>query len=103
LLRSGTSPGANYEEARGAESGRDFLHKLGMVLKELQEPRYWLRVVVGAGVTPNHAWEVVEKILTHLGLPVDPLRPSPARTPEWLPGVRRAADHEHDTGGYWAD
>ena len=45
---------------------------------------------------------VVEKILTHLGLPADPPCPSPARTPEWLPGVRRAADHEHDAGGHWA-
>ena len=46
---------------------------------------------------------VVETILTHLGLPADPPCPSPARTPEWLPGVRRAADHEYDTGGHWAD
>jgi hypothetical protein len=45
---------------------------------------------------------VVEKILTHLGLPADPPCPLPARTPEWLPGVRRAADHEH-AGGHWAD
>jgi hypothetical protein len=44
---------------------------------------------------------VVEKILTHLGLPADPPRPSPARTPAWLPGVRGAADHEHDAGGHW--
>ena len=48
LLRSGTSPGANYDEARGAESRRDFLHKVGIALKELQETRYWLRVVAGA-------------------------------------------------------
>ncbi len=46
---------------------------------------------------------VVEKILTHLGLPVDPPRPSPARTPAWLPGVRNAADHEDGVGGHWAD
>lgn len=46
LLRSGTSPGANYEEARGAESKRDFLHKLGISLKELQESRYWLKVIL---------------------------------------------------------
>jgi len=46
---------------------------------------------------------VVEKILGHLGLPVDPPRLSAARTPGWLPGVRRAADHENDAGGSWAD
>ncbi|MFB3895959.1 MAG: four helix bundle protein [bacterium] len=45
LLRSGSSPGANYEEACGAESKADFAHKLGIVLKELKETRYWLRIV----------------------------------------------------------
>jgi len=44
---------------------------------------------------------VVEKILTHLGLPVEPPRPSPARTPAWLPGVRDAADHEDHAGSHW--
>jgi four helix bundle protein len=53
LLRSGTSPGANYEEARGAESTRDFVHKLGITLKELQESRYWIRVISGASLVPN--------------------------------------------------
>ena len=53
LLQSGTSPGANYEEARGAESTRDFVHKLGITLKELQESRYWLRVISGAGLVSN--------------------------------------------------
>ena len=32
LLKSGTSPGANYEEARGAASRADFIHKMGIVL-----------------------------------------------------------------------
>jgi four helix bundle protein len=64
LLRSGTSPGANYEEARGAESRRDFLHKLGIALKELQETRYWLRVVAGARLTPSHA---LQEVLTEVG------------------------------------
>ena len=53
LLRCGTSGGANYEEARGAESRADFIHKLGIVLKELRESRYWLRVVVGAELLPR--------------------------------------------------
>ena len=44
ILRSGTSPGANYEEACGAESRRHFAHKVGVVLKELKETRYWLRL-----------------------------------------------------------
>ena len=59
LLRSGTSPGANYEEARGAESRRDFLHKVGIALKELQETRYWLRVVAGANLAPTKTLQEV--------------------------------------------
>jgi len=46
LLRSGTSPGANYEEARGAQSLADFISKLSVVLKELKESRYWLKVIM---------------------------------------------------------
>ncbi len=45
LLRSGSSPAANYGEVRGAESLNDFVHKLGVVLKELNESRIWLRVL----------------------------------------------------------
>jgi len=37
LLRSGTSPAANYGEARGAESRNDFIHKLRIALKERTE------------------------------------------------------------------
>lgn len=39
LLRSGTSPAAHYAEARGAESKKDFIHKLKIGLKELNESR----------------------------------------------------------------
>jgi four helix bundle protein len=51
-MRCGTSPGANYEEARGAESRNDFIHKMGIVLKEMKESRYWLRVILAAGLLP---------------------------------------------------
>ena len=45
LLRSGTSTGANYEECCGAESHADFVHKMQIVLKEMRESRYWLRML----------------------------------------------------------
>lgn len=45
LLRSGTAPAAHYAEARGAESTRDFVHKLKICLKELNESRVWLRII----------------------------------------------------------
>ena len=43
LVRSATSPAANYAEARGAESRRDFVHKMQICLKELRETSVWLR------------------------------------------------------------
>lgn len=45
LARCSTSAGANYEEARGAESLEDFVHKLGVAWKETRESWYWLRVI----------------------------------------------------------
>ena len=45
IMRSGTSPAPNYGEARGAESHADFIHKLRIVLKELNETSIWLRVI----------------------------------------------------------
>ncbi|MGO8814693.1 MAG: four helix bundle protein [Terriglobia bacterium] len=46
LLRCSTSAGANYEEARAAESKDDFVHKLQIALKELRESTYWLRLLL---------------------------------------------------------
>lgn len=48
LLRSGTSAAPNYAEARGAESNADFVHKLKIALKELNESSVWLRMICRA-------------------------------------------------------
>ncbi len=45
LLRSGTSIGANAEEAIGAQSRRDFLSKISIAYKEARETHYWLRLL----------------------------------------------------------
>jgi four helix bundle protein len=45
LVRSATGGGSNYEEARGAESRADFIHKVSIAIKELRESLYWLRLV----------------------------------------------------------
>ena len=45
LIRAGTSSGSNYEEACGAESRSDFAHKMSIVLKELKESRFWLKLI----------------------------------------------------------
>ena len=47
LLRSATSSALNYGEAQGAESKKDFVHKLGIVLKELRESLNCLKILVG--------------------------------------------------------
>ena len=46
LVRSGTAPAAIYAEARNAESDKDFIHKMKMGLKELNESRIWLRILI---------------------------------------------------------
>jgi four helix bundle protein len=45
LLRSGTSIGANVEEAIGGQSRKDFLAKLSVAYKEARETNYWLRIL----------------------------------------------------------
>lgn len=44
-LRSSACAGANYEETCGAESKADFIHKLQLVLKELRESFYWIKLL----------------------------------------------------------
>jgi four helix bundle protein len=45
LLKSGTSIGANVEEAEGGQSNADFIHKMGIAYKEARESHYWLRLL----------------------------------------------------------
>src|SRR6476646_8980040 len=53
LVRCGTSPAPNYEEACAAESRADFIHKLMVALKELRESRCWLRLIVRSDLLPE--------------------------------------------------
>jgi len=53
LVRCGTSPAPNYDEACAAESSRDFIHKLRVVLKELKESRVWIRFIIRAQLIPE--------------------------------------------------
>ncbi len=53
VLRSGTSPALNYAEARGAESRADFVHKLRIGVKELNETGIWLLIVLKARMAPE--------------------------------------------------
>ena len=49
LFRSSTSVAANYAEACEAESGKDFVHKLKVSMKELSETRIWLKLIGESG------------------------------------------------------
>jgi len=62
ILRSGTSPGANYQEACAAESRADFIHKLQLVLKELRETKYWLEVIK-SNLNSPHLNERIDDII----------------------------------------
>jgi four helix bundle protein len=58
LLRSGTSIAGNMEEANGAESKSDFIHKVSIAYKEARETRLWLGLIKAA-ILPDAA-EVIE-------------------------------------------
>jgi four helix bundle protein len=45
IVKSGTSPAPNYGEAQGAESRKDFIHKMKVGLKELRETFVWLKII----------------------------------------------------------
>jgi four helix bundle protein len=60
-LRSATSIGANYEEARRAESKADFIHKVRLGAKEAGESRYWLSLAQRAGLTARPIPELVQE------------------------------------------
>jgi four helix bundle protein len=53
FLRSGTSIGANVEEALAAQSRRDFLAKLSIARKEARECRYWVRLLSDSQLLPT--------------------------------------------------
>jgi four helix bundle protein len=54
LVKSGTSIGANYMEADGAESKKDFKHKIGLCKKESKETKHWLRMIRKANPHKGH-------------------------------------------------
>ena len=54
LVRCGTSPAPNYEEACAAESRADFAHKLSICLKELRETRCWIRLIIKTEMLKEH-------------------------------------------------
>jgi four helix bundle protein len=71
LIRAGCGVGSNMEEANGAESRRDFIHKVGIALKECREARYWLRVCVATEIGDSQEgkalWREGDELVRILG------------------------------------
>jgi four helix bundle protein len=71
LLRSGTSIGANIEEALGGQSKRDFISKMSIAYKEARETKYWLSLLREAKyLTPQElttVFDSCEEILRIIG------------------------------------
>jgi four helix bundle protein len=67
LLKSGTSIGANVEEALAASSRKDFIHKMSISLREARESMYWIRLLKDSNyiqpdeavILLNNAYELV--------------------------------------------
>lgn len=71
ILRSGTSIGANIEEAIGAQSRKDFIMKLSIAYKEGRETHYWLRLLKDSGYIDLKSFDSIikecEEILKIIG------------------------------------
>ena len=53
VVRSGTSPSANYRAACLGKSGKDFINELKMVEEELDETGHWIDVIMSTGMLPE--------------------------------------------------
>lgn len=56
LMRSGTSIGANYFEAEGASSKRDYQNFFNHSLKSANESKFWLSILRESGLVPKEHW-----------------------------------------------
>ncbi|GAA4444454.1 four helix bundle protein [Pontibacter saemangeumensis] len=73
VMRSGTSVGANVQEATGGQSTSDFIYKLSIARKEARETAYWLRLLHDTGYMEQKQFESIytdcqelEKILNSI-------------------------------------
>jgi len=66
LLRCGTAPAAHHGEARGAESPADFVHKLKIGAKELNESEVWLRIIIASEMLPEQKLNDLQDECTQL-------------------------------------
>lgn len=81
IVRSGTSIGANVEEAIGGQSNKDFLSKMSIAYKEARETHYWLRLLRDSDILDaKHAESVIEDCEELLKLSGSIIRTTKARS-----------------------
>ena len=68
LLRSGTSIGANVEEATAAFSKKDFAHKMSISSKEARETKYWLRLLNKSNLTKINVEKQLSEVQTLINI-----------------------------------
>ncbi len=61
ILRSGTSVGANVEEAQAGQSRADFISKMSIALKEARETNYWLRLMEASEIVKSEKIVEIKK------------------------------------------
>lgn len=66
ILRSGTSIGANIHEAVASESKKDFIHKLGIAVKEARETSYWLHLLKDSEYITAQEFDKLSKMCDEL-------------------------------------
>jgi four helix bundle protein len=79
LLRSGTSVGANAEEAKAAYTRREFACKNSIVLRESREALYWLRLVAAHSLAPSSSLEALLKEANELLQSIQPPSDDPGK------------------------
>ena len=71
VMRSGTSPSANYRAACIAKSDKDFINKLKMVEEELDETQHWLELIVDCQILPEERMkDILQECSELLGITV---------------------------------
>lgn len=66
VIRSGTSIGANIEEAQGASSKKDFINKINVAKKEARETRYWLSLIKDSKLVDKTNMDVLLKEINEI-------------------------------------
>jgi four helix bundle protein len=59
LIRSGTNPGAMVREAEHAQSRKDFVHKMSIGLKEINESEYWIDLLYDTGYISKDQYDSI--------------------------------------------